>query len=217
MSVACLVMAAGSGARFGALKQFAEVADGVRLVDRAVSTAGSVADWTGVVLPAGRTWDGPPVDHACSGGLSRQDSIGAGLAAVPTRFDVILIHSASHPLASISLARRAIAAVEAGADGAVPLLNLVDVLKRRAADGLVTVGRTGLGLAQSPMAFSRPVLDAAFKSASDRDVKVVEESELVESVGGRVVAVPGEMTNLHVVDQVSLAMARAIAALVPVV
>lgn len=210
-------MAAGPGARFGALKQFAELTDGVRLVDRAVATAGSVADWVGVVLPAGRTWDGAAVDHACPGGSSRLDSIGAGLAAVPARFEVILIHSASHPLASLSLMQRAIAAVEAGADGAVPLLDLVDVLKRRDGDGVVTVGRAGFGLAQSPMAFSRRRLDAAFGSASECDVTVVEESELVESVGGRIVAVAGEMTNLHVVDQVSLAMARSIAALVPVV
>ena len=100
-----------------------------------------------------------------------------------------------------------------GADGGVPLLELVDVLKREDRGRLVTVGRQGYGLAQSPMAFARPMLARAFALG----VEATEESELVERAGGRVVGVAGEATNIHVVDEASLAVARAIAGVTPLV
>lgn len=211
MSIASLVMAAGSGDRFGGPKQFATLTDRTRLVDRAVATARAASVWVGVVLPPGAEWDGDPIDGVCSGGPSRQASIESGLTLLGAEVDVVLIHSASHPLASVKLAAAAIAAVEAGADAAVPWLPLVDVLKRSDGGQLTTFGREGLGLAQSPMAFARPMLERAFRSGRS----AVEESELVEKLGGRVVAVDGEATNIHVVDRRSLAVARAIAALPP--
>ena len=214
MRIAALVTAAGTGTRFGGLKQFAELSPGIRLVDRAVVTARSVADWVGVVVPQGHQWEGEAVDATCIGGTTRRQSIAAGLAAVPETIEIVLIHSASHPLATVAMARRALAAVEAGADGAVPILGLVDVVKRVGPNGsLTTVGREGLGLAQSPMAFARLVLDDAFSRAGD----AVEESQLVEAMGGRVVAVGGDTGNIHVVDEAGLTLARAIAATAPVV
>jgi 2-C-methyl-D-erythritol 4-phosphate cytidylyltransferase len=206
--IGALVTAAGSGARFGAEKQFVALAGSERLVDAAVSTSRAVAGWVGVILPAGRHWDGAAVDDACAGGASRYESLLAGLARVPRSVEVLLVHSASHPLATVALAGAVLAAVAAGADGAVPVLDAVDVVKRHRGDGTITtVGRQGLGLAQSPMAFRREALDRAFDAVADG----VEESQLVEAIGGRVVAVAGEVTNVHVVDQASLEMVRALA------
>jgi len=199
------------------LKQFAELTPGVRLVDRAVATAQAVAPWVGLIVPPGHVWDRltgpkPPVDQCCDGGSSRCQSIAAGLAMVPIDFDVVLIHSASSPLASVATARRALEAVGAGAAGAVPTLALVDVAKRVGADGaLLTVGREGLGLAQSPMAFERAVLGRAFAQPAG-EVEATEESQLVEALGATVVAVDGQVDNVHVVDQTTLTMVQALAA-----
>jgi 2-C-methyl-D-erythritol 4-phosphate cytidylyltransferase len=209
MGVAALITAAGSGTRFGGLKQFAELAPSVRLVDAAIVTARSVSAWVGVILPAHHRWEGPPVDGTTGGGASRRASIGAGLAILPPWVDTVLIHSASHPLATPATARRALDAVADGADGAVPWLAAVDVIKRLDAnDTLTTVGREGLGSAQSPMAFKRTVLDHAFATGGE----ATEESQLVEAIGGRVMAVAGQLDNVHVVDDSSLTLARTIAA-----
>lgn len=209
MTVAALILAAGSGTRLGRPKQFLPLAGDERLVDRAVSSVRPVADWIAVVLPPGCTWDGATVDASCGGGESRHSSLRAGLALVPAEVDVVLVHSASHPLATADLARRLVEAVIGGADGAVPFLDAVDVVKRRDGKGeLTTVGREGLGSAQCPMAFERTMLDRAF--AAERSG--TEESQLVEAIGGRIVAVGGEVGNVHVVDEPSLAVARALAA-----
>ncbi len=211
MGIGALVLAAGSGTRLGRRKQFLPLRGSERLVDRAVATARSVAPWVGVVVPADHRWTGPSVEAVVAGGDSRYDSLQRGLDALPDDVDTVLVHSASHPLASVGLASALLEAVGPDAAGAVPFLPVVDVIKRRTDQGLVTVGREGFGTAQCPMAFDRAALDRAFAEVPGG----TEESELVERSGGRIVAVDGEVTNVHVVDEASLALASAIAQLDP--
>jgi 2-C-methyl-D-erythritol 4-phosphate cytidylyltransferase len=192
----------------GSAKQFLELGPGERLVDRAIGSVARLASWVGLVLPADTTWDGVDVDVIVTGGDSRHASLASGLRAVPSDVDIVVVHSASHPLASSSLAAALIETVEGGADAAVPFLAAADVIKRRADDGtLTTVGRETLGAAQCPMAFARSTLDRAFAESGPG----IEESALVEAIGGTIAGVTGEVGNVHVVDTASLAVARALA------
>jgi 2-C-methyl-D-erythritol 4-phosphate cytidylyltransferase len=192
----------------GTRKQFLELAPGVRIVDRTVETCRAVAGWVGVVVPPDTEWTGPSVDAVIGGGADRWGSISAGVAAVPTEAEIVVVHSASHPLASVELVRRLITAVDAGADGAVPVHRTADVIKRIAEDGsLTTVGREGLGWAQAPMAWRRSVLDQALADVES----ATEEGAAVETIGGRVVAIEGELGNLHITDAASLELARRLA------
>ena len=59
MPVWGIVVAAGRGSRFGAPKQFLAL-NGVRLVDRAVTTASAACDHVVVVLPPGGSRWGTP-------------------------------------------------------------------------------------------------------------------------------------------------------------
>lgn len=212
--VAAVVLAAGSGTRMGTRKQFLDLTPTERIVDRTIATCRACADWVGVVLPPGvPLGPGPTVDAEIAGGADRFASVAAGVSAVPAGADVVVVHSASHPLASVDLLRRTIEAVAGGADGVVPVLEVVDTVKRRAADGsLTTLGREGIGTAQGPMAYRRSVLARALGARGD----FTDESVAVEAVGGRVVSVAGELTNLHVTDRHSLAVVRRLAPLVPV-
>lgn len=211
------MLAAGSGTRMGTRKQFLDLTDDERIIDRAIATCRACADWVGVVLPPGVGLDeparpGPAIDAVIEGGADRFASVQAGAAALPSEAEIVVVHSASHPLASPMLMGRTIEAVRSGADGVVPVLAVVDTVKRRSEDGsLTTMGREGIGTAQGPMAYRRSVLDRAVTA----DGAFTDESVAVESVGGRVVAVDGELTNLHVTDPVSLAVVRHLATLDP--
>lgn len=193
----------------GTRKQFLELTPGVRVIDRTVETCRAVAGWVGVVVPPDTRWTGPSVDAVIPGAADRWGSISAGVAAVPAAADIVVVHSASHPLATVDLVRRLIAALDNGADGAVPVHRTADVIKRIADDGsLTTVGREGLGWAQAPMAWRRSVLDRALADVDS----AIEEGAAVEAIGGRVVAVDGELGNLHITDAASLELARRLVA-----
>jgi 2-C-methyl-D-erythritol 4-phosphate cytidylyltransferase len=200
-----IVVAAGGGTRFGAAKQFVRLG-GASVVDRAVGTAREACDGVVVVLPADARWKPPDGVHATVGGATRSESVRAGLAVVPADADVVVVHDAARPLATRRLFDAVIAAVEGGADGAVPGVPVADTIKR-VRDGRIeeTVPRDGLFAAQTPQAFRA----AALRAAHARGDTETDDAALIEADGGTVVLVEGERRNfkLTLVDDLELAQA----------
>jgi 2-C-methyl-D-erythritol 4-phosphate cytidylyltransferase len=144
------------------------------------------------------------------GGETRNGSIRNALDAVPEGFDAVLCHDVARPLASPALFTAVLRALE-GADGAVPTLPVHDTVKR--VNGSViaeTVPRDRLALAQTPQAFRREVLEAAHEAAAHEGFEGTDDAVLVERAGFKVVAVPGEPSNLKVTTAADLRMAAMI-------
>jgi 2-C-methyl-D-erythritol 4-phosphate cytidylyltransferase len=117
-----IVVAAGSGRRFGGAKQYRPLG-GRRVLDWSVDAARTTAD--GVVLvvaPAELDRPEPAADAVVAGADSRSGSVRAGLAAVPDDAEVVVVHDAARPLAGAEVFAAAVAAVRAGADAAVPVV-----------------------------------------------------------------------------------------------
>lgn len=208
MRVWAIVVAAGSGVRFGGPKQFHAVG-ATRVVDRAVRTAASACDGVVVVLPVEVEWEGPDVSAAVAGGATRAESVRAGLAAVPADADVVVVHDAARPLASRALFTAVVAAVRDGADGAVPGLPISDTVKRVEGSRVVTtISRDNLVAVQTPQAFRAASLRAAHAGGADG----TDDAALVEEAGGLVVVVPGEASNLKITNPDDLARAEALLA-----
>ena len=203
MSACCILLAGGSGTRFGAPKQF-EVVAGRRLVDRAADVASEACDDVVVVLPAGAPWSGPSVTALVEAGTTRAGSVRSGLSAVPAGADVIVVHDAAHPLASPDLYRAVIEAVRGGAAAASPFLPVAESLVRRDGDEAVAaVSKDGVVLSQTPHAFRADVLRALHADEPD----ATDEVSLLLSRGGRVALVPGDPVNVHVTNRAELAVA----------
>jgi len=211
VSTSGIVVAAGSGTRFGVPKQFENVA-GARLVDRAVEAAALACDEVVVVLPAGVAWDGRHVAAAVPGGSTRSASVRAGLDVVAAAATVVVVHDAARPLAPPSLFECVIAAVRSGADAAVPGLPIPDTVKRVDGDDVVeTVARDALVTAQTPQAFRADAL----RAAHDRGAEATDDAALVEAAGGRVVVVPGDPRNLKITTPADLLVAAALLVAAP--
>ena len=195
-----VVLAAGAGTRFGAAKQF-EVVGGVRLVDRVVTTADGVSDTVVVVLPENAPWDGRPSAIAVAGGPTRSASVRCGLAAAPPASEIIVVHDAAHPLASTHLFESVIAAVRDGADAAVPVWPVSETVKRLRHGRVVeTVPRDGLVIVQTPHAFRADLLRRAHAGGPE----AVDDTMLVEAVGGTITVVAGDPVNVHVTTPADL-------------
>jgi 2-C-methyl-D-erythritol 4-phosphate cytidylyltransferase len=133
------------------------------------------------------------------GGATRQESVRAGLAALPVGFDgIVLVHDAARALVGVALiASVARAAAETGA--AIPVLPLVDTIKR-VRDGLVqeTLDRAELAAAQTPQGVRRALLEEALDRAARDGITVTDEAMAVERLGRPVAAVVGTPRNLKI-------------------
>ena len=199
-----VVVAGGSGTRFGAPKQFLSLG-GRRVIDRAITTAALHSEGVVTVLPAevdlGYTEAvGTPV-MAVAGGETRSGSVRNGLAAVPASADVVLVHDAARPLTPGDVYRRVIDAVRAGADAVVPVLDVPDSLRHRRTGA---VDRADFAAVQTPQGFSAAALRAAHASGAE----ATDDATLVEITGGSVTMVDGDRAAMKLTTPLDLRIAE---------
>ena len=120
-------------------------------------------------------------------------------ALAPHAPDFVLIHDAARPLVSTSLIRRVIAALENGANAAIPVLAVSDSLKRNAADGWISVARDDLYRAQTPQGFAFRKILAAHREF--RSTAVTDDMAIAELAGMAIKTVAGEETNLKITTE----------------
>jgi 2-C-methyl-D-erythritol 4-phosphate cytidylyltransferase len=186
-----IVVAAGTGDRFGGPKQF-EPLGGRRVVDWSLAAARHACDGVVLVLPAGREADDEPAaDVVVGGGSTRSASVRSGLAAVPADAAVIVVHDAVRPLASPRLWASVVDRVGEGVDGVVPVVPVTDTLRRV---GGGTIDRANVVAVQTPQAFRADLLRRAHAGRPD----ATDDAGLVEAIGGRVILVDGEPRNLKI-------------------
>lgn len=222
MRAVAVLLAGGRGDRLGgkAPKGFADLA-GEPLVVRAVRAVDSCPDLEGFVLvvPAGREEQAaalvgrsPKAVAVVAGGETRQGSVGRGLQALPDGSDAVASHDVARPFASAELYARVLAALER-ADGVVPVVPVVDTVKRVRDGGIVeTLSREELALVQTPQAFWRPALEAAHRRAEEEAFVGSDDAVLLERAGFRVTAVPGDPRNLKITEPGDLERAAAMLA-----
>lgn len=196
-----IVVGAGSGNRFGSLKQY-ERLGAQRVIDAAVAAARRATSGVVLVVPEADATR----EQGIAGGPTRSASVRAGLAVVPRGVGIICVHDAARPLASAALFTAVVDAVRAGADGAVPAMEVFDTIKVIDRDRVVvgTLDRGSLIAAQTPQAFRADVLRKAHATREEGS----DDAVLVERIGGRVVTVPGEPWNRKITEREDLDWAR---------
>jgi 2-C-methyl-D-erythritol 4-phosphate cytidylyltransferase len=216
-----IVVAGGSGRRFGEPKQFSSLG-GRPVVAWAVDACRLVSDGVVLVVPAEPAADAPALDGAeavVAGGLTRADSVRRGLDAVPADADIVVVHDAARPLAPPALFAAVLAAVgEEGVDGAIPGLAPSDTIKvvDEAMNVTSTLDRAALVAVQTPQAFRAAALRAAHARAGTGPGGVAtDDAMLVEASGGRVRVVPGHAGNLKITTPDDLATAERLLAARP--
>ena len=205
-----IVVAGGSGQRFGGLKQFAELG-GRRMVDWAVEAARPSSSGVVLVVPAEQAsdpaFDAPPGTVVVAGGTTRSESVRCGLAAVPANAEVICVHDAARPFASPQLFQTVISALGAQeVDAAIPGIAVADTIKVVNVEGVVshTPDRATLRAVQTPQAFRAAVLRAAHA----RTLEATDDAAVVEANGGYVVVVAGEAENRKITGPDDLVWAK---------
>jgi 2-C-methyl-D-erythritol 4-phosphate cytidylyltransferase/2-C-methyl-D-erythritol 2,4-cyclodiphosphate synthase len=209
-----LIVAAGRGERAGtSLPKQYELLSGEPLLRRTVRAFAAYPvqvvigpDQAKLAAPALEKLDLPP---PVTGGASRQESVRLGLEALAADPpDFVLIHDAARPLVSQRVIGAVVAALEDGADGALPMLAASDTLRRRDADGRWSpVPRDNLFRAQTPQGFVYDKILKAHRQHAGQDV--TDDVALAELAGMAVTMVEGEERNLKVTRKEDFALAEA--------
>ncbi len=211
--IAVLIVAAGKGVRAGTElpKQYERLA-GKPMLRRTVEAFSGypvqVVIGTGQEDLAARALEGLALPAPVMGGATRQQSVRLGLEALAKEApDFVLIHDAARPLISRRVIDDVIAALHAGADGALPMVAASDTLRRRDATGRwLLVDRENLYRAQTPQGFVYAKISKAHRDHAAEDV--TDDVALAELAGLKVEMVEGEEKNIKVTRKEDFALAE---------
>jgi 2-C-methyl-D-erythritol 4-phosphate cytidylyltransferase len=216
--VGVAVPAAGAGVRMGGEKKvFLELA-GEPLLARSLRPFLRIPEVEAVVValspaeaasPPGWLREMDSRIRLVAGGESRLHSVRNALEALPEAVEVVLVHDAARPLVTGGIIRRCIEGVRDGT-GAVAGWPVVDTLKGVDDGGYVTgtPDRSALWRAQTPQAFFREALLAAYRRAVEEGWEATDDAAVFARDGGRVRMVEGSPWNLKITHPQDMEVAR---------
>lgn len=133
------------------------------------------------------------VHRVVAGGKERFDSVKRGIEALSPEVEYIAVHDGVRALVSKKLIVRAMLEVEHN-DAVIPVVDVVDSMRRIEGDGSVIVPRGELRIVQTPQLFRAEVLRRAY--TQPYDVCFTDDASVVEAAGCRVTLIEGERSNI---------------------
>lgn len=216
-----VVVAAGRGERFGQSPKILALAGGRPVLAWSLIAASRSACVREIVVVTGQHTD-EAIRHLVdeltldtsvtfvAGGHRRQDSVVSGVAAVSLPSEVVLVHDAARPMATVAMFDAC--AEEAQRSGAAIVATPVsDTLKRVRDLAIVeTVDRTSLWSAQTPQGFRLDVIRRAIEETRTRGAEFSDEASLLEALEEPVGIVPGDRTNIKITHPEDLELVDAL-------
>jgi len=224
MRTHALVLAGGSGDRFGAdiPKQFVRLAGEPILLRSVRAIAGAGVDQ--VIVVTHPNWIAETREllngsgltiplTIVAGGVTRNESTQRGLAALDADGDdIVLVHDAVRPLVPREVILRSIEPVMSGrADGTDTVIPSADTLVIVRGDEVVEIPeRARYRRGQTPQTFRVRVLARAYEAAAAAgDLTATDDCSLVlrHVPGARIVAVAGDEVNLKITTRTDMVLA----------
>jgi 2-C-methyl-D-erythritol 4-phosphate cytidylyltransferase / 2-C-methyl-D-erythritol 2,4-cyclodiphosphate synthase len=207
-----ILLAAGSGQRFGADKVLAPLCGKPiwRWSFDAFLSHPEV-DGVGIVCSESNRPEieamAPEAAFVCVGGDTRQESARLGLGRLPADGEMVLVHDGARPFVTQSIVSRVLdAARRTGA--AAPGVPVVDTVRQLGPEGARLLDRTQLRAMQTPQAMRVTLL----RSAYDQSEEVwTDEMALLQAAGTEVEIVEGDERNFKVTSPDDWNRARSLA------
>ncbi len=217
---AAVIVAGGSGTRFGGDKLMADLeglpvlARTMLVFERAEAVRAIVvaarADMTDAVAALGQEYGVRKLTAVVPGGETRARSCLAGVLAVPPEAELIAIHDGARPLVTERIITDALwtAYRHTAALPAVPVRDTVKVADKGMVAG--TPDRSHLFAAQTPQCFQADLIRAALLDAAENAPEVTDDCLAVERIGGRIALSEGSEENIKITTPLDLRLAALI-------
>lgn len=208
MNVSAIIPAAGSGERFGEVKQFKLLVGRPLLFQTLKPFLQSKNIHEIVVVVHQDDLDATFRDvlsisagksvKVVAGGKLRQDSVKNGVDASDSNSTLVCIHDAARPFVTEDLIQKSISACE-NADGSVVAIQSQDTVKyskNRTVEK--TIARENIWLAQTPQTFNKEKLLLALDNAETNQLTGTDESAIMEAMGYNIKLVEGDLNNFKI-------------------
>ncbi|WP_297739945.1 2-C-methyl-D-erythritol 4-phosphate cytidylyltransferase [uncultured Tessaracoccus sp.] len=213
--VAAIVVAAGSGSRLRRELPKALVdVGGVPMVRRSVDVLRSAGVGQIVVV----AHPGHPDQFRAallglteltivSGGAERPESVRKGLDEVDA--PVVLVHDAARPLVPVRVVNTVMQALASGAQAVIPVVPVIDSMRRVEGEGSAVVDRAALRAVQTPQGFVADVLRAGHRHVQQHGIAVTDDASACELIGAPITFVEGDREAMKITEPLDLVLAEA--------
>ncbi|MFZ5942503.1 MAG: 2-C-methyl-D-erythritol 4-phosphate cytidylyltransferase [Bacillota bacterium] len=133
------------------------------------------------------------------GGKERQDSIYAGLKALPSECQLVVVHDGARPFIAPNIISETInAGMQKGA--AIAAVPVKDTIKRVSSDNKVieTIPRSELWAVQTPQVFSKDLIKQAYENGIKAGFIGTDDASFVELLGHQVEVILGSYENIKI-------------------
>ena len=208
-NIAVIIPAAGSSSRFGGSipKQFFNIGDET-VLEKSVNL---FLDVSGVkeVIVAINADEGLIESQSfyenhrvkiVTGGSSRSESVFNALAAVDESIKIVVVHDAARPWVKKSHFKDLLTQLvnNESAQGVFPVISATDSLRMKKGKETIPVERENFLHVQTPQIFYHQSLKTALDVLKKEDLHMSDESQAMEHVGFKVLAAPGETSNIKI-------------------
>lgn len=148
--------------------------------------------------------------HLADGGETRFHSVRNGLALIPDNCKgVVGVHDGVRPFASIKVIASCYNTAHS-AGTAIPVIPVVETLRKVGAEGGLTVARDNYRLVQTPQVFKARLLKKAYRQ--DYSNKFTDDASVVENLGETITLVEGNRENIKITTPYDLMVAETLVA-----
>lgn len=217
-SINIIIVAAGSGLRFGAPlpKQFCEL-DGKPVVMHTVEAFRQLLPSASIILVLSREMEGfwhdlckahnfisPDIIH---GGASRWESVRNAVITLDDADGITMVHDAVRPIVTEKLLQNIVQAMQQDIDGAIPAIAVTDSLREIGDNGRSeSIERSCFRAVQTPQAFKTARLREAYSLPYIQSF--TDDASVMEAAGfNKLVLTEGSPENIKITNPGDIAIA----------
>ena len=139
------------------------------------------------------------------GGDSRWQSVKNAVDTIPREAEVITVHDGARPIVDRMMVERLIAALD-GAPGAIPVVSVTDSLRRGNEQGSAPVDRSQYKAVQTQQAFHADNLVAAYSLPFNPTF--TDDASVMAALGNDVALVEGDTYNIKITNPLDIEIAQ---------
>ena len=122
----------------------------------------------------------------------------------------VLVHDAARPLVPVRVVEAVMRSVLEGAKAVIPVVPVIDSIRRVEGSGSAIVDRADLRAVQTPQGFATDVLRAGQVHIAAHGVQVTDDASACEAIGASITFVDGHREAVKITEPLDLVLAEAI-------